>query len=235
MLTKINKDNMNKANSMSGMPSDLDPFNQGTGDSEPMMGQNGETLGVNTGQSRYNKRFSKPSSLANPFSPTETFNAESIYGNDATRMAAMRPASMLPPTPLSMADQNGDGKITYGDVITAKIEGYKGSPAKLHKGDGKTHPGEYFIAEPKDNTPPPKTRQEKKNIIMGEFRDVMRKRNDSLKKLPVKNINHLPSFNGDLDAKIDWYKDPKNKPKIDRINKSSKPIRDKVRVDLKNV
>lgn len=226
---------MNKANSMSGMPSDLDPFNQGTGDSEPMMGQNGETLGVNTGQSRYNKRFSKPSSLANPFSPTETFNAESIYGNDATRMAAMRPASMLPPTPLSMADQNGDGKITYGDVITAKIEGYKGSPAKLHKGDGKTHPGEYFIAPPNTNTPPPKTRQEKKNIIMGEFRDVMRKRSDSLKKLPVKNINHLPTFNGDLDAKIDWYKDPKNKPKIDRINKSSKPIRDKVRVDLKNV
>jgi len=163
----------------------------------------------------------------------QIFGGQSLPQRKAVGAAGMGENPMLPSTPLAMADQTGDGKITQADVIKARVEGYKDSPAKMHK--GKPHPGEYFIAEPKDNTPPPKTRQEKKNIIMGEFRDVMRKRNDSLKKLPIKNINHLPTFNGDLDAKVDWYKDPKNKPKINRLNKLSKPLRDKVRVDLKNV
>ena len=167
----------------------------------------------------------------------QIFGGQSLPQRKAVGAADMGENPMLPSTPLAMADQTGDGKITQADVIKARVEGYKDSPAKMHK--GKPHPGEYFVAEPKDNTPPPKTRQEKKNIIMEDYRGVMRKRNDSLRKLKPTDKHYLPTFDKDAGmgpgSPHEFYTDPKNKSKINRLRKLSKPMRDKVRKDLRNV
>ena len=132
-----------------------------------------------------------------------------------------------------MKDQTGDGKITQADVIKARVEGYKGSPATMHK--GKPHPGEGFIAPPSASRPMKSTKQEQKNIIMEDYRGKMRQRNDSLRKLKPTDKHYLPTFDKGTDDKVNFYKDPKNKPKINALIKLSKPLRDKTQKKLRNV
>ena len=56
------------------------------------------------------------------FPPNQVANAQYIFGTPDQRYASMPQREI---TPFSMKDQNGDGKITQGDVIKARIEGYK--------------------------------------------------------------------------------------------------------------
>tara|TARA_R100001143_G_scaffold11002_1_gene12718 strand:- start:4196 stop:4456 length:261 start_codon:yes stop_codon:yes gene_type:complete len=60
-----------------------------------------------------------PSSLVNPFKPKDQEKAKAIYGDQMQRQQS------LANPPVFMKDQTGDGKITYGDVVKARIEGYK--------------------------------------------------------------------------------------------------------------
>ena len=56
------------------------------------------------------------------FNSNQAGNAEYIFDTVDQRHASM-PQRQI--TPFPMTDQNGDGIITQGDVVTAKIEGYK--------------------------------------------------------------------------------------------------------------
>ena len=56
------------------------------------------------------------------FNPNQAANMEYVYGTSTQRQASV-PQRQI--TPFPMTDQNGDGIITQGDVVTAKIEGYK--------------------------------------------------------------------------------------------------------------
>ena len=56
------------------------------------------------------------------FNPSQAANMEYVYGTPLQRKASMPQREIAP---FAMKDQNGDGKITRGDVIQARIEGYK--------------------------------------------------------------------------------------------------------------
>jgi len=56
------------------------------------------------------------------FNPNQAANMEYIYGTSMQRQASMPQREIAP---FAMKDQNGDGEITRGDVIKARIEGYK--------------------------------------------------------------------------------------------------------------
>ncbi len=56
------------------------------------------------------------------FSPSQASNAQYVFGTPEERAKSMPQREI---TPFAMKDQNGDGKITRGDVIKARIEGYK--------------------------------------------------------------------------------------------------------------
>lgn len=56
------------------------------------------------------------------FPPNQAANAQYVFGTPLQRQASMPQREI---TPFAMKDQNGDGKITRGDVIKARIEGYK--------------------------------------------------------------------------------------------------------------
>ena len=56
------------------------------------------------------------------FNPNQAANMEYVYGTPLQRKASMPQREIAP---FAMKDQNGDGKITRGDVIQARIEGYK--------------------------------------------------------------------------------------------------------------
>ena len=56
------------------------------------------------------------------FSPEQNLYGDFVFGSQDQRQASV-PQRQI--TPFAMTDQNGDGIITQGDVVTAKIEGYK--------------------------------------------------------------------------------------------------------------
>ena len=56
------------------------------------------------------------------FNPNQAANAQYMFGTPLQRAKSMPQREI---TPFAMKDQNGDGKITRGDVIKARIEGYK--------------------------------------------------------------------------------------------------------------
>jgi hypothetical protein len=56
------------------------------------------------------------------FNPNQAANAQYMFGTPLQRAKSMPQREI---TPFAMKDQNGDGKITRGDVIQARIEGYK--------------------------------------------------------------------------------------------------------------
>ena len=56
------------------------------------------------------------------FNPSQTSNAQYVFGTPEERAKSMPQREI---TPFAMKDQNGDKKITQGDVIKARIEGYK--------------------------------------------------------------------------------------------------------------
>ena len=56
------------------------------------------------------------------FNPSQASNAQYVFGTPEERAKSMPQREI---TPLAMKDQNGDKKITQGDVIKARIEGYK--------------------------------------------------------------------------------------------------------------
>jgi len=63
------------------------------------------------------------------FNPNAINAAQQIYGSQDQRTMAMPLNTQL--APLNFVDQTGDGKVTYGDVIKARVEGYKESPAEM--------------------------------------------------------------------------------------------------------
>ena len=63
------------------------------------------------------------------FNPNAINAAQQIYGSQDQRTMAMPLNTEL--APLNFVDQTGDGKVTYGDVIKARVEGYKESPAEM--------------------------------------------------------------------------------------------------------
>ena len=56
------------------------------------------------------------------FNPSQASNAQYVFGTPEERAKSMPQREI---TPLYFKDQNGDKKITQGDVIKARIEGYK--------------------------------------------------------------------------------------------------------------
>ncbi len=56
------------------------------------------------------------------FNPNQAANMEYVYGTPIQRQVSMPQREIAP---FAMKDQNGDGEITRGDVIKARIEGYK--------------------------------------------------------------------------------------------------------------
>ena len=58
------------------------------------------------------------------FSPEQNLYGDFVFGSQEQRQRSL-PVRGNVEGPLAMADQNGDGIITQGDVVTAKIEGYK--------------------------------------------------------------------------------------------------------------
>jgi len=56
------------------------------------------------------------------FNPNQAANAQYMFGTPLQRAKSMPKREI---TPFAMKDQNGDGKITRGDVIEARIKGYK--------------------------------------------------------------------------------------------------------------
>ena len=58
------------------------------------------------------------------FSPRQNSYGDYIFGNQEERQRSMTVRGNVE-GPLAMKDQNGDGKITQGDVIKARVEGYK--------------------------------------------------------------------------------------------------------------
>ncbi len=58
------------------------------------------------------------------FSPQQDSCGDYVFGTQDQRQRSM-PNRGNVEGPLAMTDQNGDGIITQGDVVTAKIEGYK--------------------------------------------------------------------------------------------------------------
>ena len=56
------------------------------------------------------------------FNPNQAANAQYVFGTPDQRAKSMPQREI---TPLYFEDQNGDKKITQGDVIKARIEGYK--------------------------------------------------------------------------------------------------------------
>lgn len=60
-----------------------------------------------------------PSSLVSTFNSKAQEKGKAIYGDTMQRQQS------LANPPVFMKDQTGDGKITYGDVVKARIEGYK--------------------------------------------------------------------------------------------------------------
>ena len=158
-----------------------------------------------------------PSSLVGTFNNKAQEKGKAIYGDPMQRQQS------LANPPLFFKDQTGDGKITRADVIKARTEGYKGSPATMHK--GKPHPGEYFIAPPPDSPGGKGLRKMTKQELLK--RD-MTKQNDSLRKLPKTDLNHLPTWNTStnkgFDAQKDYYS---NKDNLKRLRKLSEPIRKK--------
>jgi hypothetical protein len=63
------------------------------------------------------------------FNPNAINAAQQIYGSQDQRTMAMPLNTQL--APLNFVDQTGDGKITYGDVVKARVEGYEESPAEM--------------------------------------------------------------------------------------------------------
>ena len=57
------------------------------------------------------------------FNPSQASNAQYVFGTPDERMQSMPQRNAI--TPFAMKDQNGDGEITQGDVVKARIEGYK--------------------------------------------------------------------------------------------------------------
>ena len=94
---------------------------------------------------------------------------------------------------------------------------------------------ERFVSDVPSNKKPRPTRQEQKNIIMDDYRGKMRQRNDSLRKLKPTDKHYLPTFDKGTDDNVNFYKDPKNKSKINALRKLSKPLRDKTQKKLRNV
>ena len=158
---------------------------------------------------------------------------QDMFGGQSIPQKGMIGVAGMNQNPLMMSDQTGDGKITQADVIKARVEGYKDSPAKMHK--GKPHSNERNLAPPDNSRPMKPTKQEQKNVIMEDYRGKMRQQNDSLRKLKPTDKHYLPTFDKGTNGNVDFYRDPENKPKINRLNKLSKPLRDKVRKDLRNV
>ena len=58
------------------------------------------------------------------FSPQQNSYGNYLFGTQEQRQRSL-PVRGNVEGPLSMKDQNGDGKITRADVIKARIEGYK--------------------------------------------------------------------------------------------------------------
>jgi len=58
------------------------------------------------------------------FSPQQNSYGNYLFGTQEQRQISL-PVRGNVEGPLSMKDQNGDGKITRADVIKARVEGYK--------------------------------------------------------------------------------------------------------------
>jgi hypothetical protein len=56
------------------------------------------------------------------FNPNQAASAQYVFGTPDQRAKSMPQREI---TPLYFEDQNGDKKITQGDVIEARIKGYK--------------------------------------------------------------------------------------------------------------
>lgn len=57
------------------------------------------------------------------FNPNSINAAQQIYGSQDQRTMSMPLNTQF--APLNFVDQTGDGKITYGDVVKARVEGYE--------------------------------------------------------------------------------------------------------------
>ena len=113
------------------------------------------------------------------------------------------------------------------------VAGMRENPLMMHK--GKPHPNERNLAPPDNSRPIKPTRQEQKSVIMEDYSGKMKQQNDSLRKLKPTDKHYLPTFNKGTSENVDFYSDPKNKPKINAIRKLSKPLRDKTQNQLRNV
>tara|TARA_B100000780_G_scaffold254400_1_gene202493 strand:+ start:177 stop:572 length:396 start_codon:yes stop_codon:yes gene_type:complete len=83
------------------------------GDTKPMQ----KTDSVNYGR--------KPGASGSTFSKSSCDAGNQMFGDQQQRDMSMPIRNSSIENPLFMKDQTGDGKITYGDVVKARIEGYK--------------------------------------------------------------------------------------------------------------
>ena len=83
------------------------------GDTKPMQ----KTDSVNYGR--------RPGESGSTFSKSSCDAGNKMFGNQQQRDMSMPIRNSSIENPLFMKDQTGDGKITYGDVVKARIEGYK--------------------------------------------------------------------------------------------------------------
>tara|TARA_R100001369_G_scaffold38616_1_gene64491 strand:- start:196 stop:498 length:303 start_codon:yes stop_codon:yes gene_type:complete len=74
-----------------------------------------------------------PATTNVPPMPANTMGgSKPLFASSAEQMAKQyygdvndRQNSVNAPSAFQMSDQNGDGEITYGDIIKARVEGYK--------------------------------------------------------------------------------------------------------------
>ena len=83
------------------------------GDTKPMQ----QTDSVNYGR--------RPGESGSTFSKSSCDAGNQMFGDQQQRDMSMPVRNSSIENPLFMKDQTGDGKITYGDVVKARIEGYK--------------------------------------------------------------------------------------------------------------
>ena len=78
-------------------------------------------------------QMQQPATTNVPPMPANTMGgSKPLFSSNAQQMAQQyyggiedRQNSVNAPSAFQMSDQNGDGEITYGDVIKARVEGYK--------------------------------------------------------------------------------------------------------------